>query len=47
MKIRTAQHSFLTGDRPLSRLLWLLLWTSLWIAGFAVAELVIEKLYFR
>jgi hypothetical protein len=47
MKIRTVQHQFLTGDRPLTRLLWLLLWISLWVAGFAVAELIIEKLYFR
>jgi hypothetical protein len=47
MKIRTVQHAFLTEDRPLTRLLWLLFWTSLWVSGFVVAELIIEKLYFR
>jgi len=24
-----------------------LFWTSLWVLGFVVAELIIEKLYFR
>jgi hypothetical protein len=47
MKMRTVQHTFLTEDRPLTRLLWLLFWASLWVLGLLVAELVIEKLYFR
>jgi len=47
MKMPTVQHAVPTEDRPLTRLLWLLLWTSLWVLGFAAAELIIEKLYFR
>jgi hypothetical protein len=47
MKAHSVQHGFLTGDRPLTRLLWLLLCISIWVLGFAVAELIIEKLYFR
>ncbi len=47
MKVRSVQHAFLTGDRPLARLLWLLLCISIWVLGFALAELIVEKLYFR
>jgi hypothetical protein len=47
MKVRTVQRPFLTGDRPLTWLLWLLLWISIWVLGFALAEMIIEKLYFR
>ncbi len=47
MKMRTVQHAIPTEDRPLTRLLWLVFWASLWVLGLLVAELVIEKLYFR
>jgi hypothetical protein len=47
MKVRTVQHAFLTGDRPLTRLLWLLFYVFIWGLGFALAVLIIEKLYFR
>jgi len=47
MKVHTVQHAFLTGDRPLTRLLWLLFCVSIWGLGFALALLIIENLYFR
>ena len=47
MNLRNVQHSLLTHDRPLTRFLWLLFWACIWVLGFALAELIIEELYFR
>ncbi|MGD0057794.1 MAG: hypothetical protein ABSD58_00105 [Verrucomicrobiia bacterium] len=47
MKMRNVQHAFLAEDRPLTRFLWLLVCISVWVLGFALAELIIENLYFR
>ena len=47
MKMRTVQHAVPGRSWPLTRLLWLVFWASLWVLGLLVAELVIEKLYFR
>ena len=47
MKARNVQHPFLTEDRPLTRLLWLLFCVSIWVLGIALSALIIENLYFR
>jgi hypothetical protein len=46
MKMSNVQHPLLTEDRPLTRVLWLLVCASIWALGIALAEQIIEKLYF-
>jgi hypothetical protein len=47
MKMSNVQHPFLTEDRPLTRLLWLLFCVSIWALGIALSVLIIENPYFR